>query len=138
MVPMSFLPFLPKLGAMEILERHDQDQQQAAEMKAELGSSLFYSGMQSWDATSEAHRLMREQEAEFDASPEGKRYNAQVEAAQFMASATRGLHAFDQSDLNDPRVWVPAAATVVPEFWPGVIVKSDFNPGPTMNDDIPF
>jgi hypothetical protein len=111
------LPFLPLKDADELLADHYEQEAQAGEIEAELGSSYFYGGMSSWDATTMARRDMNDARDAFESSPEGQKQAERLEAAQFMRSLT-GLEVVTVEDLNDPWTFTPMGAPVVYEFYP--------------------
>lgn len=134
---MTLIPFLPRLEAQEILERYYESEAQVGEIEAELGSSYFHCGMASWDATAQARAHMNQTRNEFERTPEGQRFMAEVEAAKFMQDASHGLSVVTVEEINDPRIFTPVGAQLIPEFWPDVIVKGDFAPAPS-EDNPPF
>lgn len=137
---MTFIPFLPRLEAQEVLEDFYEGESIRGELEAELGSSLFHGGMSSWDASFQAKLSMDEAEAHRAATPEGRLYDAQLEAARFMRDATSGLHVVTHEEVADPYIFTPMNAPFVPEFWPDGPRKGLFNPaGPDrpFEDDLP-
>ena len=135
---MDFIPFLPMTEADAVLDQHYQNEQCRGEMEAELGSDLFYSGFSSWEATSEARRQMDEAGAKYDRSPEGQRFAARLEAAQFMTSVTHGFDVVSMEEHTDHRIFTPVGAPIIPEFWPDGPSRSLFGPSSPNTDNIPF
>lgn len=133
-----FIPFLPLADVDAILDMHFEAEAQRSEIEAELGSSHFMGGASSWDASTFARLEMDERETEFNASPEGERYKARLEAAQFMRSAITGdMKVADYHD-SDGFSFVILGATFVPEFIPDLI-RTDFLRGIESSDDeLPF
>ena len=144
-----FIPFLPKLDAQEILESHYQCEQSRGEYEAELGMGYVTSGMSPWDATLMARQDVDRMAREFDESPEGERYAAQVEAAEFMSDViTSDMRVYSLREVMDMedsayKPFMPDNPVYVPEYSPDYS-RSDFTnyyegylTGPT-NDDIPF
>jgi hypothetical protein len=139
-----FIPFLPKLDAMHVLEQDYEERSQRSEYEAELGSTYFYGGMASWDAESRARMDMEEMIEDTLATPEGQLRAAQVEAAVFMTDAiTMDMRIYDALDYADPlgaalRYTGASLGTVLPEFIPG-ITRDHFLHGIDLStEDIPF
>jgi hypothetical protein len=74
-------PLIPKAEALDLLEDASHAQEAMGEYLAEQGSSYFYGGMSSADASFMAHHDWRERENDFLASAEGQEYTAKLEAA---------------------------------------------------------
>lgn len=110
------LPFLPAQTAQIVLEEEYEAGVARSEYLADLGSSYFYGGATSGDATLMASMDLAQREEDFLNSEDGERYSERLEAARFMESGVlRPL---------DP-----------PEFFPGLTGYS--RPVPS-DDDIPF
>lgn len=133
-----FIAFLPRLEAQEALERHHENETCLGEMEADYGSSFFYSGASSWEASAMARSTVNEWRRAYDESPEGERFAAEVEAAQFLREATYGLEVVSVEEINDPRIFVRIGAPVVPEFYPDGPNKGMFYTTAPCNEDIPF
>jgi hypothetical protein len=130
---MIFLPFLPKLDAMEILEAEYEGEMARAELEAELGSGFFVSGASSWDASAMARMAIQEMQEDFEQSEDGPLHMAKVEAAKFMQSATRDLAVASVEESRDPVVFT-FGASVIPEY------RLDFKRSAPAapSDDLPF
>lgn len=135
---MTFLPFLPTTDAMELLERHYEDEAQASEYEADLGASYFYGGASSWDAQLMAREHMDALREDFERSEEGQLYTARLEAAQFMQSGITPdmrLRSVTESSFDTFGRFVQGPT--IPEFYPGDSARRGERPAPS-HDDIPF
>jgi hypothetical protein len=74
-------PLIPKAEALALLEDASHAQEAMSEYLAEQGSSYFYGGMSSTDATFLAHQDWQERENDFLSSVEGQEYQAKLDAA---------------------------------------------------------
>lgn len=130
---MIFLPFLPKLDSMEILEAEYEGEMARAELEAELGSGFFVGGASSWDASTMARMRIQEMQEDFEQTEDGLLHMAKVEAARFMQSATRGLELVSQAEADEPFVFT-FDAPVIPEY------RLDFKRSATTapSNDLPF
>jgi hypothetical protein len=133
---MNFLPFLPRLESMAILEAEYEGEAARAELEAEIGSGFFMDCRDSYQASWMAREQIEAMQQDFESTPEGALHMARVEAARFMQSATRGLDVVGADDLADPRIFTPVGAPLIREFFPGRRYNVTV-PAPA-EDDIPF
>lgn len=136
-----FIAFLPIAEAHEILEELHEQEAAAAEYEADLGSSFFYGGASSWDASWMARQHTERAQEDFDQSEEAPLYYARLETARFMTEATCALVVVSAEDEGDWRIFTPHDALRVPEFYPSgpkALVDLFILPTPITEDDIPF
>lgn len=75
-------PFIPRSEALELLEEDMRTGESRGEFLAEIGSSYFYGGASSSDASFLASMDLAQREQEFAMSEEGERYFARLSAAR--------------------------------------------------------
>ena len=123
-------PLIPKSEALALLEDASHAQEAMSEFLAEQGSSYFYGGMTSADASYCAHRDWVERENDFLSSAEGQEYTEKMGAAMLYA---------------DPAL-VPLTEDSIPEFVDGKTsyahslfrLSANRFQRPIDPDDIPF
>jgi hypothetical protein len=138
-----FIAFLPLADARDLLDEVYENEAQAGEIEAELGSSFFYGGMASWDASALARAHMEQRREDFDQSEDAPLYYARLEAARFMTEAiTPDMRVHSEEELADPRFFLPVNPVIVPEFYSDpadlAMPADPFSTFAPSDDDIPF